>query len=158
MTMRSFAAAFLAALLAVLAAARAVPGQTGGGQEVHIAFLGDSGTGDSKQRAVRDQIVRDSPTHVFLLGDNIYSEGSRRYFGSRFDEIYAPLLTKGVPFHAALGNHDVEGCDATPINPLPADGRAYVADGLRCDARYQLLHGPFGYVRNLRYYSVALPR
>lgn len=156
--MRPFAAAVLAAFLAVLpAAAPPVPGQTRSAREVHIAFIGDAGTGDSKQRAVRDQIVKDGPTHVFLLGDNIYSEGSRRYFAPRFDDIYAPLLTKGVPFHAALGNHDVEGCDATPLSPLPPDGRAYVADGLRCDARYQLLHGPFGYVRNLRYYSVALP-
>jgi predicted phosphodiesterase len=119
--------------------------------------VGDTGTGDSHQREVRDQMVRAAPSWVFLLGDNIYSEGNRRYFGPRFDEIYAPLLTKGVVFHAALGNHDVEGCDATPLNPLPADGRAYVADGLRCNASYHLAHGPFGYVRNLRYYSVALP-
>ena len=156
MTMRPFPAAALAALLAVLPAA-VPPARGQSPQEVHIAFLGDGGTGDSKQRAVRDQIVKDDPQRVFLLGDNIYSEGSRRYFGPRFDEVYSPLLTKGIQFHAALGNHDVEGCDATPLNPLPADGRAYVADGLRCNAGYHLAHGPFGYVRNLRYYSVALP-
>jgi len=156
--MRPFAAALLGAFLAVLpAAAPPVPGQTGSAQEIHVAFVGDTGVGDGRQRAVRDQMVKDGPSRVFLLGDNIYSDGSRRYFGPRFDEIYAPLLTKGIPFHSALGNHDVEGCDATPLNPLPADGKAYVADGLRCDARYQLAHGPFGYVRNLRYYSVALP-
>jgi hypothetical protein len=149
--MRSLAAACLAVLLA----AATLRGQSA--QEVHVAFVGDAGVGDSKQRAVRDQMVKDDPQRVFLLGDNIYSEGSRRYFGPRYDEIYAPLLTKGVQFHAALGNHDVEGCDATPLNPLPADGRAYVADGLRCNAAYHLNHGPFGYVRNLRYYSVALP-
>jgi hypothetical protein len=146
--MRTFAAATLFAYLAAAPAAA---------QELHVAFIGDQGVGDSKQRAVAAQLFKDSPSRVFLLGDNIYTEGNRRYFGPRFDEIYAQLLTKGVQFHASLGNHDVEGCDATPLNPLPADGRAYVADGLRCDAGYQLAHGPFGYVRNLRYYSVALP-
>lgn len=145
---RAFAAALLAASFAVGPAAA---------QEIHVAFIGDTGVGDSKQRAVAAQMLRDGPFRVFLLGDNIYRDGDRRYFGPRYDEIYAPLLTKGVVFHAALGNHDVEGCDATPLNPLPADGRAYVADGLRCNASYHLAHGPFGYVRNLRYYSVALP-
>lgn len=146
--MRPFAAALLVASLVVAPAAA---------QEVHVAFVGDTGVGDSKQRAVAAQMLRDGPSQVFLLGDNIYSSGNRRYFGPRYDEIYAPLLTKGIAFHSALGNHDVEGCDATPLNPLPADGRAYVADGIRCNASYHLAHGPFGYVRNLRYYSVALP-
>jgi len=145
---RPFAAALLVASLVVAPAAA---------QEVHVAFVGDTGVGDSKQRAVAAQMLRDGPSQVFLLGDNIYSSGNRRYFGPRYDEIYAPLLTKGIAFHSALGNHDVEGCDATPLNPLPADGRAYVADGIRCNASYHLAHGPFGYVRNLRYYSVALP-
>jgi hypothetical protein len=133
----------------------APPGSTS--QDLHIAFIGDAGTGDSHQRRVRDQMLKDGPNWVFVLGDNIYSEGDRRYFGPRYDEVYAPLMTKGTVFHAALGNHDVEGCDATPLNPLPADARAYVADGLRCNARFHLAHTPFGYVRNLRYYSVPLP-
>jgi len=146
-TMRPFAAALAAAFIASAA----------GAQEVHVAFLGDGGVGDSKQRAVAAQMLKDNPSRVFLLGDNIYSDGDRRYFGSKFGDIYAPLLTKGIQFHASLGNHDVEGCDATPLNPLPADGRAYVADGLRCNAAYHLSLGPFGYVRNLRYYSVGVP-
>ena len=125
-------------------------------QEVRIAFVGDAGTGDSKQRAVSAQMLRAAPQYVFLLGDNVYAEGSRRDIQSRFDEIYAALLTKGVVFHAALGNHDVTGCETTPLSPLPADARAYVAE-FRCNAPYHLAHGPFGYVRSLRYYSVPLP-
>ena len=131
------------------------PGATS--SDLHIAFLGDGGVGDSHQRRVRDQMMKDGPNWVFLLGDNIYSEGDRRLFGPRYDDVYGPMMTKGTVFHAALGNHDVEGCDATPLNPLPADARAYVADGLRCNARYHLAHTSFGYVRNLRYYSVPLP-
>jgi hypothetical protein len=156
--MRAFAAGLLAAAVVTAGAwaqpVRIPPGFSG---ELHIAFLGDAGTGDSKQRAVRDQMVKDAPRFVFLLGDNIYSNGNRRYFAERFDDIYAPLMTRGTVFHAALGNHDVEGCDATPLNPLPADGRAYVADSFRCNAPAHLDHGPFGYVRNLRYYSVPVP-
>lgn len=148
-----------AAALAVLLAAAVAAPQTapGGGAPVKVVFIGDSGTGDSHQRAVRDQMVQAAPSWVFMLGDNIYSEGSRRYFGPRFDEIYAPLLSKGVRFHSALGNHDVEGCDATPLNPLPDDYHAYVADGIRCNARYHLEHGPFGYVQSKRYYAVSVP-
>jgi hypothetical protein len=145
--MRRLAAALLAALL--LAAPVAA-------QEVRIAFVGDAGTGESKQRAVSDQMVKAAPSYVFLLGDNIYAEGSRRDIQSKFDDVYAPLLTKGVVFHAALGNHDVTGCDATPLNPLPADAKAYVTE-FRCNVPYHLAHTPFGYVRNLRYYSVPLP-
>jgi hypothetical protein len=63
-----------AALAALLAAAAAAP-QTarGAGAAVKVVFIGDSGTGDSHQRAVRDQMVRVGPSWVFMLGDNIYS-------------------------------------------------------------------------------------
>ena len=159
MTMKRLAATLLAAVVSAGSPARAqAPPRPGASSsDLHIAFIGDAGVGDSHQRAVRDQMLRDAPNWVFLLGDNIYSSGDRRYFGPRYDEVYAPLMTKGTVFHASLGNHDVEGCDATPMNPLPADARAYVADGLRCNAGYHLAHAPFGYVRNLRYYSVPLP-
>ena len=154
MTVTWRAAGLLAAVLtAAVAAAQTAPE----GAPIKVVFVGDTGTGDSHQRAVRDQMVRADPSWVFLLGDNIYSEGSRRYFGPRYDDIYQPLLAKGVRFHSALGNHDVEGCDATPLNPLPDDARAYVADGLRCNARFHLEHAAFGYVRNKRYYSVPVP-
>ena len=85
--MRRLAAALLAALLLAAPAAA---------QEVRIAFVGDAGTGDSKQRAVSEQMAKATPSYVFLLGDNIYAEGSRRDIQARFDDIYAPMLTKGV--------------------------------------------------------------
>ena len=89
--------------------------------EARLAFLGDSGTGDSKQRAVRDQIVKCRALARVPARRQHLQRGSRQYFGPRFDEIYAPLMTRGRRFHAALGNHDVEGCDAHAVNPLPAD-------------------------------------
>jgi hypothetical protein len=145
--MRWRAAALIAALLLAGPAAA---------QEVRIAFVGDAGTGDSKQRAVAAQMLKANPQYVFLLGDNVYAEGSRRDIQARFDDIYTALLTKGVAFHAALGNHDVTGCDANPASPLAADAGAYVSE-YRCNVPYHLSHTPFGYVHNRRYYSVPLP-
>jgi hypothetical protein len=152
--MRPFAAGCLAAL--VLAAQAAPARGQGAAADVHLGFIGDAGTGDSKQRAVKDQMVKDGPSMVFLLGDNVYAEGSRRDIQSRFDDIYAPLLQRGVVFHAALGNHDVTGCEANPMNPLPADAGAYIKE-YNCNVPYHLEHTPFGYVLGRRYYSVAIP-
>lgn len=50
---------------------------------------------------------------VLMLGDNIYGEGDiksggRRLFPDYFDKYYKTLRDKGVEFHAALGNHDVQ--------------------------------------------------
>ena len=80
---------------------------------------------------------------------HLRARAAARYFGPRFDEIYAPLLTKGIAFHAALGNHDVEGCDADAARTrCPPTAGAYVADGLRCDAPLPARRTrPFGYVR-----------
>ena len=94
------------------------------------------------------------PAQVFLLGDNIYDRGSRKYIASRYDDIYAPLMKAGVAFHAALGNHDVLWCEVPQVDPLPDDARAYVPGLLPCDVRYQLRHPSFGYIDGKRYYSV----
>jgi 3',5'-cyclic AMP phosphodiesterase CpdA len=40
---------------------------------------------------------------VLMLGDNFYG---RHDFAGKFERPYAPLLGAGVPFYAALGNHD----------------------------------------------------
>lgn len=50
---------------------------------------------------------------VLMLGDNIYGGffgtggGHRKDFEEKFDRPYAGLLTRGVVFRAALGNHDM---------------------------------------------------
>lgn len=116
--------------------------------------MGDTGTGGSDQKAVAAQILAWRPSQVFLLGDNLYDRGSRKYIAKRYDDIYAELMRAGVPFHAALGNHDVLWCDVPQRDPIPADAGAYVSRGLPCDVRYQLNHPSFGYVGGRRYYSV----
>jgi hypothetical protein len=126
-------------------------------REVRLTFLGDAGTGDSKQILIRDQMLRFRTSHVFLLGDNIYSSGQAKYFGPRFDQVYAPLMQAGTRFHAALGNHDVDDCESPNADPLAAGADAYLWRRLQCDAEDHLNHAPFGYVGARRYYSVVLP-
>ena len=116
--------------------------------------MGDTGTGGPDQKAVAAQIMAWRPTQVFLLGDNLYDRGSRKFIASRYDDIYAQLMKAGVPFHAALGNHDVLWCEVPQVDPIPDDAKAYVSGLLPCDVKYQLTHASFGYVGGRRYYSV----
>lgn len=120
-----------------------------------MAFLGDAGSGDNEQKAVRDQLERFTPGLVFLLGDNIDDDGSALRIKERFDDVYAPLIARGVGFHAALGNHDVNLCRAVDYDPLPADANAYRWRDPGCDVEFQLAHRDLGYHEGRRYYSVA---
>jgi 3',5'-cyclic AMP phosphodiesterase CpdA len=123
-------------------------------REARLGFVGDTGTGDAAQKAVAAQMMAWRPSQVFLLGDNIYDRGSRKYIASRFDNVYAGLMRAGTKFHAALGNHDVLWCEVPEIESLPDDSRAYSSGLLPCDVRHQLGHASFGYVGGRRYYSV----
>jgi calcineurin-like phosphoesterase family protein len=89
--------------------------------EVSIVLLGDSGYGEGgasewgghAQAAVARRIdaVCPRPDLVFFLGDNIYWGGSPDLFGPRFDTMYRNLFDAARRrVHAALGNHDVKGC------------------------------------------------
>ena len=44
---------------------------------------------------------------AIAAGDNIYPNGSGRYFVKNFEQPFSRLLKDRVPFHAVLGNHDV---------------------------------------------------
>ncbi len=81
-------------------------------QEGSVKFLviGDTGTGDSRQRQVAEQIAKAHASFPFefaiMLGDNLYgSEGPSAYV-KKFETPYKPLLDAGVKFYATLGNHD----------------------------------------------------
>lgn len=89
--------------------------------EVAIVFLGDTGYGQGGssewgphaqgQVAARLAGLCPRPDLVFFLGDNVYWKGSPDLFGPRFDTVYAPLFdAEQRRVHAALGNHDVKGC------------------------------------------------
>jgi 3',5'-cyclic AMP phosphodiesterase CpdA len=58
---------------------------------------------------------------VLMLGDNVYGGplnlggGNAKDFPSRFDQPYAALLSRGVVFRAALGNHDMRHRDGLDL-------------------------------------------
>ncbi|HET7698996.1 MAG TPA: metallophosphoesterase [Vicinamibacterales bacterium] len=103
------------ALLAILLAGHAwtaaqdtgfplVPGS------VRFAVIGDNGTGDRPQYEVGAQMTaaraRFPFEFVVMLGDNMYGRQQAADFVQKFERPYAPLLEAGLPFYAALGNHD----------------------------------------------------
>ena len=77
---------------------------------VKFAVIGDTGTGDSHQRAVASKLTelraRFPYEFVIMTGDNIYYEDTPADMKKKFEDPYKPLLDKGVKFYASLGNHD----------------------------------------------------
>jgi len=80
------------------------------GQVLRFGVIGDSGTGDDRQRSVAQAMDRWQSAHpwefVLMAGDNIYENGKPEYFDGKFKRPYKALMDRGVRFHAALGNHD----------------------------------------------------
>ena len=84
---------------------------------VRFAVIGDSGTGDSYQYRIGEQMLAWHDRYPFdlvlMLGDNIYGGllgmggGNEKDFAEKFDNPYAPLRARGVVFRATLGNHDM---------------------------------------------------
>lgn len=151
---------------ALLAAAVApgVPAQGAGASgstvEARLLFVGDTGTGDRRARAVRDAIAATvaeaGASHLFLLGDNVYEDGEAQQIAPRFVDLFRPVMRLGVAVHAALGNHDVRRCKGTAARPVPRDASAYLPDR-RCWAADHLATPEFGYVDGARYYAVTIP-
>ena len=87
------------------------PGAGGGaGPDVTFAVIGDNGTGKAPQYDVARQMVKthaETPFElVLMVGDNMYGSQAPRDFVDKFEIPYGPLLRMGIPFYAALGNHD----------------------------------------------------
>ena len=165
--LRVAATAAVAALVAAVYAITAdsvggAPGAPGadGIAEARLVFVGDTGSGTSRARAVRDAILATveagGASHLFLLGDNVYENGEAAYIGPRFVDVYRPVLRLGVTIHAALGNHDVRKCKGTARRPVPRDASAYTPDR-NCWAADHLATPEFGYVDGARYYAVTIP-
>ncbi len=80
--------------------------------KTRFAVIGDFGTGDDDQIHVANRMLeyhKQLPLDfVLTVGDNIYPNGSGRYFVKNFENPFAGLLRERVPFYAVLGNHDVE--------------------------------------------------
>jgi predicted phosphodiesterase len=111
MKRRTFITLALTTLLRPVRSAAAVeitlPSHPG---SLKFAVIGDSGSGSSRQYETARQIVAAHQQFPFgfvlMLGDNIYGGDSPRELVKKFEAPYKPLLDAGVPFYAALGNHD----------------------------------------------------
>ena len=81
---------------------------------VRFAVMGDMGTGQKPQYELAAEMVeyrRKFPFEfVIMLGDNLYDDDgggdALGGYASRFELPYKALLDAGIPFYAALGNHD----------------------------------------------------
>ena len=75
-----------------------------------FAVIGDSGSGDSEQYDVANQMARFRGIFPFdmviMLGDNIYGGQGPADLVKKFSQPYKALLDAGVKFYASLGNHD----------------------------------------------------
>jgi hypothetical protein len=105
-----------------------------------FVVLGDWGTGlDSSERVAR-RMCKWRKRHPFDLvittGDNVYPDGSAKYFEPNFFEPFECLLDAGVKWRSAMGNHDIVTDNGSPELDEPAFGmrrRNYVvrASGVR---------------------------
>ena len=79
--------------------------------KIRFAVIGDWGTGDRDQLRVVEHMLthhRRAPfDFTVAAGDNIYPNGSGRYFSKHFEQPFARLLQDRLNFYAVLGNHDV---------------------------------------------------
>ena len=84
-----------------------LPNATG---SLKFAAIGDSGSGDSEQYDVANQMARFRGRFPFemviMLGDNIYGGQGPADLVKKFSQPYKALLDAGVKFYASLGNHD----------------------------------------------------
>ena len=81
---------------------------------LRFAVIGDTGRGDRHQYMTAAKMIEWRQwfdySFVLMLGDNIYGDsGSPEAYAQRFERPYKPLIDAGVPFYAAIGNHDPPG-------------------------------------------------
>lgn len=100
--------------------------KAGSKQFVRAWILGDAGTANNNQRAVRDayyDYVDAAPMNsgktdmMLFLGDNAYGSGTDEQYQNALFDIYDDMLKKSVAW-SCLGNHDGKSADsATQSGP-----------------------------------------
>ena len=110
---------FVAGLVFIVPAAERQDVRTNKGIDgLKFAVIGDNGTGKPPQYdvAARLAVARGGFPFEFVImvGDNLYGRQRPQDLIDKFDRPYAPILKAGVPFYAALGNHDDPGTRAYP--------------------------------------------
>jgi hypothetical protein len=143
--------------LAVVAsggASDSLPNRT---DSVKFAVIGDAGTGSREQYEVA---ARMGEAHagfpfdlVLMVGDNFYGGQRPADLVRKFDEPYRPLLSAGVSFRAAIGNHDeLRTIDYPPLN---MGGQRYYTFARR-NIRFFALDTNAVDDRQLRWFDAAL--
>jgi len=103
-----------------------------------FAILGDTGTGGKPQYEIGQRLTAVRATvpfeFVIMLGDNMYGGDSAKDFQNKFEKPYQALLSAGIKFYAALGNHDVPDRQIA-YKPFNMGGQRYYTfkpkDGVR---------------------------
>ncbi|HVF53091.1 MAG TPA: metallophosphoesterase [Actinomycetota bacterium] len=94
--------------------------------DLSFAVIGDFGTGLTDQQEIAERMCswrRDRPFDtVITTGDNIYPDGDPELFDPNFFDPYRCLLSRGVEWHASLGNHDIITDGGQPELEEPAFG------------------------------------
>ncbi len=127
MRRRVFALVCLLALPASLWAAITItlPNQP---STLKFAVIGDSGSGSGRAYQLAAQFAAAHKlfpySFVLMLGDNIYGRETPRDFLKKFELPYKAVLDAGVPFYAALGNHDEPNVQIH-FKPFNMDGQRY---------------------------------
>jgi calcineurin-like phosphoesterase family protein len=77
---------------------------------VRFLVMGDTGRGDAGQletgRMIESVHAKFPFTFVIMVGDNMYGADTPGDYVNKFENPYKSLISKGVKFYAALGNHD----------------------------------------------------
>jgi hypothetical protein len=95
---------------------------------VKFAVIGDNGSGTREQYELGQQMVtmrtRFPFEFVLMMGDNLYGGQRPNDFVAKFERPYQPLLSAGVKFYAAIGNHDDPNADIR-YPPFNMNGSRY---------------------------------
>ena len=77
---------------------------------VKMLVFGDTGRGSKEQyelgRVMNTYHQAFPYDTVLMTGDNIYGADKAEDMKKKFEDVYKPLIDKGVKFYASLGNHD----------------------------------------------------
>ena len=123
-----------------------------------FAVIGDSGSGSGRAYQLAAQFAAAHKlfpyTFVLMLGDNIYGGEKPRDFERKFELPYKAVLDAGVPFYAALGNHD-EPAVQIHYKPFNMDGRRYYSFR-KGDAEFFALDSTYMSTEQVRWVEKAL--
>ncbi len=157
MRRRVFALVCLLALPASLWAAITItlPNQP---STLKFAVIGDSGSGSGRAYQLSAQFAAAHKlfpySFVLMLGDNIYGRETPRDFLKKFELPYKAVLDAGVPFYAAIGNHD-EPAIQINYKPFNMDGKRYYSFR-KGDAEFFALDSTYMSTEQVRWVEKAL--